>query len=157
MFFYGIVHQDQPLQFADAVCAVLGQGKNRVAVRMLLETCAQETHLGRFRDANFYEHGIGLYQMDRIGWQDVVARTKQVDVHLVRDKFGFDIRSVQHRDLAFSPLMATVFARLFYKLKPDEFPAEVEGRALYWKQNYNTAAGKGSVAEYLNNVRTYLS
>jgi|SRR5688572_17619067 len=162
--FYGIVHRDQPQQYAQAVCDVLGHGENRLAVRMLLETCAQETHMGRFRDTDFLRHGIGLMQLDRIGFDDVKTRARDEDLQKLEERFGVVIRSdkptqkaVEHEDLAFSPLLSMIFARLFYKLRPDPIPDSIEGRARYWKKYYNTPAGKGTEAEYLLNAKRFLS
>lgn len=155
--FYGIVHRDQPRQYAQAVCDVLGHGENRLAVRMLLETCAQETHMGQFVDASAYRHGVSLYQIDEIAFQNVMARTRDADKNKIKDSFGIVLDDVEYRELAFSPLLATIFARLHYKLIPEPFPADVESRARYWKKHYNTTAGKGTEAEYLLNAKRFLS
>lgn len=154
--FYGIVHRDQPQQYAQAVCDVLGHGESRRAVRMLLETCAQETHMGQFADASSYRNGVGLYQIDEIAYRDILQRAKDVDKFKIRDEFGVVLDDVQYRELAFSPLLATIFARVFYRLIPDVFPADVEGRARYWKKFFNTTAGKGTEAEYLLNAKRFL-
>lgn len=152
---YGLVRPEQASEFVHAVCDVLGHGSNGKAVQMLLETAAQETHLGRYRDPTANGAGRGLFQCDRIAFIDVQKRARQADVDAVRAAFGFDVRTLEHVQLDSSPLLAAVFCRLFYKLIPDLFPAHLPGRAAYWKRFYNTFDGKGTSEEYMRNAQRY--
>lgn len=154
--FYGVVKREHIWDFAHAVCAVLGHGKNNNAVRMLLETCAQETHLAMLADRSQFSHGVSLYQIDRVAWKDAAERCKESDRVALKDAFGFDIRVFPYEHLAYAPLVATAFARVHYKLIPAEFPLTVEGRAEYWKRYYNTVAGAGTVEQYVQNVKRLL-
>lgn len=152
---YGLPSPSLAPAFAAAVCDVLGHGSKGGAVTMLLETAAQETHLGRYRDPTPDGAGRGLCQCDPIGFQDVLARARDVDVYAVQKYFGIDLRNTEHRHLDVSPLLAFVVCRLFYKLIPEPFPTNLPGRAAYWKKYYNTRAGKGSVGEYIENVKRF--
>ena len=154
--FYGVVKREHIWDFAHAVCAVLGHGKNNNAVRMLLETCAQETHLAMLEDRSQFSHGVSLYQIDRVAWKDAAERCKEPDRVALGDAFGFDIRNFPYEHLAYAPLVATAFARIHYKLIPDEFPLTLEGRAQYWKTHYNTVQGKGTVGQYVANAKRLL-
>jgi len=44
---------------------------------------------------------------------------------------------------------ACLFARLHYLWEPTPVPATVDEQAAYWKQYYNTVAGKGTPIEYV--------
>lgn len=153
---YGLVVPAQAIEYAIAVCDVLGNGENGAAVQLLLETAAQETHLGRYRDPTPNGAGRGLFQCDLIAFQDVQQRARVHDLTAVRSRFGFDITRVEHSALDSSPLLAAVFCRLHYKRVVELIPATLEGRADYWKAFYNTAAGKGTAAEYVRNALKFV-
>lgn len=152
---YGLVALAQVKQYAQAVCDVLGCGDQNAAVYLLCETAAAETRYGVYPDPTPNGAGRGLYQCDEIAFKDIQARAKQSDVSALKTAFDFDLRKVEWNDLNMSPLLATVFARLHYKLRPEAIPQTLAGRADYWKKFYNTAAGKGSAAEYLERVSHY--
>lgn len=152
---YGLVHPRQAREFVGAVCDLLGNGFNNTAPQMLLETAAQETHLGLYRDPTPHGAGRGLFQCDPISFLDVQRRARQADVDLVAREFGFEIRRVEHSALDSSPLLAAVFCRLHYKLRPEVFPDTLHGRAQYWKKHYNTELGKGAPDEYVRNALDY--
>lgn len=153
---YGLASSDQAGGFAAAACDVLGHGANGGAVIMLLETAAQETHLGQFRDPTPDGAGRGLCQIDFIGFIDVIQRSRAADLAAIKSCFGMDLTQVEHDDLDFSPLLSMIICRLFYKLIPESFPKDLAGRAAYWKKYYNTYRGKGSVDEYIHNANRYL-
>jgi len=153
---YGLVHSSQAREFAVAVCDVLGHGGNAVAVRLLLETAAQETHVGQFRDPSPDGAGRGLCQVDAIAFVDVIQRTPEKDFALIKAAFGIDMRQVDHDDLDFSPLLSFIVCRLFYKRIPEAIPAAIDARGAYWKKYYNTYLGKGSVGEYVDNALRFL-
>lgn len=152
---YGLASPGQIKQFVQIVCDVLGAGEANSAVLLLCETAAAETGYGTYKDPTPDGAGRGLYQCDEIAFIDVQHRARQSDVDKLKTVFGFDLRQLQWRDLNFSPLLQTVIARLHYKLIPDPIPLTLSGRAEYWKRYYNTAAGKGSAAEYIERVKPY--
>lgn len=151
---YGLVHPEQAREYAEAVCELLGQGGGN-ALDMLLDTAAAETQTGRYRDPTPKGAGRGLYQCDYIAFIDVQRRARISDVVKVVEEFGVDIRKAHHAELDVSPLLATVFCRLFYKLIPESFPDTVVKRADYWKRHYNTVMGKGTIEGYLDKVAQY--
>lgn len=153
---YGLVRPEQARDYVTAICDLLGHGAGNNAVCMLLETAAQETQMGRFRDPTPNGAGRGLFQIDPIGFEDVQARARDGDVFRVRSAYSFDIREVRHNDLDASPLLSTVFCRLFYKLKPEPFPQTIFQRADYWKRHYNTVLGRGTPEEYVRNAEAWM-
>lgn len=150
--FYGLVQPAQALIFARAVCDAVNDVPSTNALALLLETAAQETRLGMYRDPTPYGAGTGLCQFDKIGFDDVQARTSGAWRTLIKLAFDVDINAVQYRELEESPLLSFIFCRLKYRLIPAAIPSTVEGRAEYWKRYYNTVAGKGTVDEYIANA-----
>lgn len=153
--YYGLKDRREVRELARRVCDVIGHGAHNTAVDLLVETCAQETHGGQLADRHPLTHGVGLYQFDRIGFKHVQQNTHTRNREKVRQAFGIDIRAVEYEQLAFDPLLSTIFARLFYWLIPLDLPQTRLGRAQLWKQYYNSIKGRGTVAEYLKNAQVY--
>ena len=147
---YGLLSKFDAVRIAHQVCDLLGHGTNKAAVQLLIETAQAETQLGEYPDKYPYMHGIGLCQFDLIGFEDVKQRTSRKTCEAIFDRFGVSIKNVEHRELAYSPLLSLIFCRLFYRLIPEEIPGDLMGRALYWKKYYNTAKGKGSASKYVS-------
>ena len=97
----------------------------------------------------------GLYQCDEIAFKDVQQRSRQADIDALKAAFDFDLRKVEWDDLNLSSLLATVLARLHYKLKSEAIPLTLLGRAGYWKKFYNTSSGKGSAEEYIARAKPF--
>lgn len=152
---YGLVYPGQARDYVETVCDLLGNGVGGYAVDMLLETAAAETHTGLFRDPTPGGAGRGLFQCDRIAFEDVQVRAPRSDMDKVLVEFGIDVLSAEHRDLDFSPLLATIVCRLFYKRIPEAFPSSMTERANYWKRYYNTALGKGTPEQYIEKSQRY--
>ena len=85
-----------------------------------------------------------------------ISRTPMRLVKTIHMHFGYDIRKLVHTDLANDPLLSFIFCRLHYRLRPEPIPSSLRGRAEYWKQFYNSMAGKGTVKHYLDNANAYL-
>lgn len=156
LVYYGLANQRHLRDTVVAVCAVLGYGGGGgFAVDLMMETAAQETRCGQYRDPTPNGAGRGLFQIDPIAFQDICQRARPSDVAMIFNTFGIDIKKVRHDALDHSPLLAAIFCRLFYKLIAEVIPSSTEGRAAYWKRYYNTVKGKGSAAEYVVNAERY--
>lgn len=147
---YGISRQSQAAEMVKDVVQVLGGG--RLAELLLIETAQQETHLGLYRDPTKDGAGRGITQFDWIGVEDVIARTPQRLKDAVYESFGINLDQLEHDDLDYQPLTCFILTRLKYRLIPSAIPDTLEGRANYWKQYYNTAAGKGQPEEYIQHA-----
>tara|TARA_Y100001934_G_scaffold100683_1_gene123850 strand:+ start:1810 stop:2340 length:531 start_codon:yes stop_codon:yes gene_type:complete len=155
-YHYGLKSKIQALSLAHQVCNVLGHGSHGYATNLLLETAAAETSLGLYQDPTPGGAGMGLNQHDLIAFQDIISRTPMRLVKTIHMHFGYDIRKLVHTDLANDPLLSFIFCRLHYRLRPEPIPSSLRGRAEYWKQFYNSMAGKGTVTHYLDSANTYL-
>lgn len=135
-------------EIAYLVCECLGHGANDSAFFLLMETAGAETHRGEIKD-NTVGAGMGLTQFDEMPFYDVINRASQKDKQRLIDCFDLDIELVKWQDLRYNPFLSMVFTRLKYKKIPDIIPNTFEGRAKYWKEFYNTYAGKGTLDHYI--------
>lgn len=121
----------------------------------LSEIATVESRKGE--DPNTYREGYhgGVMQVDKIGFED----TQDTKSHpalvnkfkMIKDEFGIDWPKASWQDLR-DPLHSTIAARLLLSNKKAAIPDTVEGRAEYWKEKYNTVAGKGTTAKYLKSL-----
>lgn len=149
MIGYGLVNLAQIKHFAQAVCDVLGRGEQNSAVYLLCETAAAETQYGTYADPTPNGAGRGLYQCDQLPFKDTIARTSKADIDLIKKAFDVDLNIIEWDDLNYAPLLATIVARLHYKLRPGAVPQTLKGRAEYWKKHYNSVLGKGTLEHYI--------
>lgn len=145
---YGLFSKKHLDKIILGVTSVLGNGANNTAHLLLSETAQAETAYGDTIDIH-RDSGYGIMQFDRAGFDDVVQRTNAKNKELVMKNYGVNIDHVQIEQLQYSPLLSVIFARLKYKLIPDEVPTTKEGRAAYWKKWYNSYLGKGTIEHYL--------
>jgi hypothetical protein len=115
----------------------------------LWEIATVETGRGTIEDRTIGA-GMGICQFDEIGFDDVKARTRSRHRDSINRCFSVDINDVVWEDLRTSPLLSLIWCRLKFKLIPDAIPSSISGRGSYWKKFYNTSAGKGSLAHYLD-------
>lgn len=150
---YGCASREHISILAKAVCDCLGHGANNNAITILMETSAGETRLGEYRDPTPNGAGRGVTQVDKgtFDWlQEKACKAKPGSWQSkVLKHFGIDLARVAHDDLDYNPLLAMLWARMRYLTVTAPIPVTREGRAKYWKQFYNTSAGKGTVEHYL--------
>jgi len=144
---YGLTSEFELKQHIKSVVAIVGGGES--AERLLIETAAAETDLGKQPDRS-WNVGIGIMQFDYIGFIDVQQRTRASLKKEILQTFGVDVDKTKHTDLRYSPLVSVIFARLKYRLVPHAIPKSIEGRADYWKKWYNSELGKGTPEHYLH-------
>ena len=75
-----------------------------------------------------------------------------------------NISLVEWEHLRYNPYLSLIFSRLLYRLATRKvdgkyisvpIPLTIEERAKYWKEFYNTEAGKGTPEHYLEMNRVY--
>lgn len=151
-FYYGLTSLAMLREIIYAVCDVLGHGAGNKAPLLMLETAAQETRCGTYKDPTPYGAGAGVFQCDLIAFQDVQQRCPVSAHRKISDAFGIDLKKVKYEQLLYSPLLGAIFCRIHYLLRNEPIPQDQAGRAEYWKRYYNTSAGKGTALEYLANA-----
>ena len=102
----------------------------------------------------------GIFQVDETGYLD----TKRTSSHpglvrkfkKIKSSFGIDWAQTSWSDLR-KPLYSAIAARLFLSNKPGAIPSDLDGQARYWKNNYNSHLGAGSVAKFKRDWNAYLN
>jgi len=147
---YGLVNRHHLSDAIKEVCECLGNGANNNADKLLYETCGAETSHGNAKDKSKYA-GMGITQIDKLPFQDILDRVQKSDKQKVKDYFNIDIDLVGWEHLRYNPLLGLIFTRLKYKKVPVVIPATLEDRAKYWKRYYNTYAknAKGNIEHYM--------
>ena len=125
---------------------------------LMHKTVAHESHFGRH--PNTFRPGYygGVAQVDPIGFED----TRDTDAHpglrkkydQIRQHFGINWEDVQYADLV-DPLHSILAGRLRYMNVPERVPEDRLGQARYWKQHYNTEAGKGTPEKFLKSINKF--
>lgn len=154
-YFYGISDREHLDRVIHAVCYYLGSSPV-LAKKMLLETCAAETQLGTYPDSSPDSHGVGAFQFDQIALDDLKQETDARHKRKVSRLWGYDLDEVELAELADDVLLAAICCRLKYLRIPAAIPDSYLNRAVYWKQWYNTEAGKGTIEHYLDAVEHHL-
>lgn len=141
------------IDMSNRVCEVLDDDPNyaKKSAMFLLEIAAVETKLGKYWDKTMYA-GMGITQIDKIGFKDVVARTPEERKQKVLDSFGIDLDRLEWAELRHNPFMGLLLTRLIIKLWPEIIPDKMEDRSLLWKKRYNTKAGKGTPEHYVASI-----
>lgn len=93
------------------------------------------------------EDGGFLEVQRRLQAKDIGANVKRYNKKL-KDTFNIDLTKVSYEDLD-KPIISAAFARAYLLIFPDSIPTDLKGQANYWKNNYNTGAGKGTVARFV--------
>lgn len=128
------------------------------AVELLLGTAAQESHL-TYLDQLTPGPGpaYGLWQMelathdDHWRWLVDPARAAlKVKIYQMLSLWPSRIEQLRT-----NLLYAAAMCRIHYRRRPERIPeaGDVVGAGMVWKSAYNTAAGKGTVDQYVANYR----
>ena len=102
-------------------------------------------------------HG-GIWQVDLIGFMDTQDTASHPGLHAkyqkIQEHFGIDWPTVQWMDLR-KPLFSALAARLLLSNKSPSIPraSNLSGQAEYWKLHYNTQSGKGTVKNFIDDVK----
>ena len=118
------------------------------AVNLLLGTAAQESAFGTY----LWQRGglaLGVFQMEpeTFNWLQTKYGRKYpyLAIHKAED-LPFDLR------------LAVLSARLRYRPVREPLPpaGDILALARYWKQNYNTALGAGTIEQFQANYKKYV-
>jgi len=102
---------------------------------------------------------LGVYQIEPAThtdiWRNYLAYRPVVAARVLTLAAGGVGRSEQ---LVWNLAYATAIARLVYRRRPEPMPAagDVPGLAAYWKAHFNTAAGRGTAAKFIERAGPYL-
>lgn len=131
------------------------------AQNLLLGTCAQESAFGTYLHQMEGGPALGIYQMEPTTHADIIKNYivyhPEIDTKLALN-FG-PIQHIYPQRLIGDLWYATIFARLHYYRVSEPLPDanDIEGLAHYWKNHYNTKAGKGTPEEFIENYKRYVN
>lgn len=124
------------------------------AVKLLMGTAAQESHLGKYRKQLGGGPAIGIFQMEPATFNDIVNNYLRYKPALAaRIERVARVCRFKAEDIENNDLLAICMARVHYLRASEAIPPDVEGMARYWKRYYNTPLGKGTVEEFIANYR----
>lgn len=126
-------------------------------VELLLGTCAQESHLGKYRRQLGGGPALGIFQMEPATFNDIVNN------YLIHRKSLHDkileiscLKEFCSEDLVDNDVLSICMARTHYLRRTEAIPSSLQGQAEYWKKHYNTYLGKGTVEEYISNYKRFV-
>lgn len=129
---------------------------SRDADRLVLGTGIQESHLIRIKQMN-NGPARSFYQMEPDTLEDIYENFLKYRADLKRKLDQFLIPGMSREDnLTGNLWYATAACRMHYYRVPEAIPNSHEGLAIYWKQNYNTIEGKGTVEEFIKNTQNFI-
>ncbi len=147
---YGLKSDESLFFMAIGVCLAFTKNEEyaKRSANFMVEIAMAETKGGKYWDKTKYA-GMGITQIDKIGFTDTIKRTPAARKDLVLEKFGVDLNMVEWVELRHNPRLCFLITRLFLLLRPGAIPDNKQDRAAYWKKWYNSSAGKGTVAHYI--------
>lgn len=126
-----------------------------VAARLLLGTCAQESHMGTYIK-QIKGPALGIYQMEPATHADIKQNflTYKPELLAKINRLGDGADTSLIYNLAY----ATALCRIHYFRVKAPLPDgnDLNGLAYYWKKYYNTPQGKGTEQEFIENYRRYV-
>lgn len=145
----------------EAIDLAVKYGPDKETAKIFLNEIANvESQYGNAPNTFGKSDSKGHFQIDEIAFDEIQRRLRSDEEgQTLRDyneKFmednGLDLRDISYDELDGRGLSA-IFARLYLMRFTDKLPTNLRARAKYWKNNYNTKAGAGSVRRYIQVVK----
>jgi len=145
----------------EAIDLAVKYGPDKETAKVFLNEIANvESQYGNAPNTFGKSDSKGHFQIDEIAFDEIQRRLRSDEEgQTLRDyneKFmednGLDLRDISYDELDGRGLSA-IFARLYLMRFTDKLPTNLRARAKYWKNNYNTEAGAGSVRRYIQVVK----
>jgi len=129
------------------------------AVNLLLGTAIQESTLTYLKQKGGGP-ALGLFQIEPTTFNDIYDRYLQrEDKKELLGRVQQFITAQDVRDQVIGNIpFAVVIARIRYLMVPEALPAydDLQALAEYWKKNYNTSRGSGTVQGFIENYKFYV-
>lgn len=125
------------------------------AVKLLLGTCAAESHMGAHRLQIGGGPARGIYQMEPATeadiWATYLNRPDKANLRKLVHIIAGTIDPWETNCIVYNDFYATAMARIHYWRDPEPLPAAVAAPELAacWKRVYNTPLGAGTVNHFL--------
>lgn len=150
-----------PLQFKDLIERTLKGLRlySPSAVALLLGTSAQESQFGTYLRQLGNGPALGVYQCEPDAEKDVWHNCMAYRTDLRARVYRLTGATGPNPDrMEYDLVYATVICRIDYYREPEPLPKpyDMTGLARYWKKYWNTAAGDGTVEQFIKNYKKYL-
>ena len=128
------------------------------AVNLLLGTAAVESNFGTYV-RQIKGPAVSVFQIEpfteRDMWENYIVHKQDIKNQLSRI---YHATGPDPERLVTDLGLAIVMARLYYLRKPSMLPQadDLIGLAEYWKREYNTYKGKGTVEKFIEKWRQYV-
>lgn len=124
---------------------------------ILMGTCAQESHLGVYRKQLRGGPALGIFQMEPATFMDIYQNYLRFKPELLKKVMKTaNVTVLKPSDLVENDVLAVAMARIHYLRVKEAIPVDLKGWAWYWKQYYNTPAGKGTEVEFIKNYKRFV-
>jgi len=127
------------------------------AVELLMLTCAQETHLGKYLK-QVRGPARGIFQVEPATeidmWRTLTHRHSDIKAKI--DQLTMPMEPAGASNMELNIAYQIAMARYYYYRIPKPLPAhDVWDMAAYWKKYYNTYLGAGTKEEAFGNYKRY--
>lgn len=128
------------------------------AANLLMGTCAQESHFGKYLHQLGKGPAKGVFQMEPATHDDIrdnyIAHRQQFKRLLLANGY----QTLEAEQLVYDLRYATIMARFHYYRIREALPAadDIPALARYWKEYYNTRFGKGTEEEFIANYNKFI-
>jgi hypothetical protein len=141
----------------------MGSGYGDVG-QFMKNIAATESNLG---SDSLGDYSFSPFQIDDIRYKDIVQRASenpgsaawkraQMANQFLGERLGredFDILNLNLQEEGHNPLIGATLARMGLANVPESVPQGLEGQAQYWKDHWNTEAGKGTPAKFMSQTK----
>lgn len=131
---------------------------SKEAEDLVLGTACQESHCGKYLrqlGCSGVVGAFGIWQMEIATARDIYDNYLRYKPELKAVVDGLRGKQSISDALMTNLAFACAMCRIHYLRQPGKIPATVDGQGQYWKKYYNTALGRGTVAEYMDNWERY--
>lgn len=132
---------------------------SEAAENLLMGTAAQESGLGQYLVQLGNGPARGIFQMEPKTLHDIQENFLQYRPALKEKAEHHKAPALSDAaNLIANLAYAALMCRIHYMRVSEALPAadDLPGLARYWKRYYNTALGKGSEAEFIDNYHRYV-
>jgi hypothetical protein len=126
------------------------------AVDLLLGTCAQESHMGKYRK-QIKGPALGIMQIEPATFEDVTGRYLGFKKELRNNVLSAcGIAEFKSSDLKYNDILSICVARIKFYMDSEPIPYSIVEQAIYYKRVYNTSQGAATPEQYIKNFHRFI-
>jgi hypothetical protein len=154
-------NQVNTLAAIDAINKLYGDAGYSDVAQFMKNMAATESNIGQ---DDLGDYSFGAFQIDPIRYKDIVQRatenpgssaSKRANIAntFLQEQLNrpdFNILDLNLTEEGHNPYIASALTRMSLANMPGEIPTTLQGQADYWKEHWNTAAGKGTPEHFMS-------